>query len=470
MSSFDTSTLMNEVRAIVNSDTDNYAWYYEARVVVGDVYYNAYKLISMDTVRDYRGSYSDRIVVELAMPGGQFVKNILPYKEDIKVQIMRIPRNTQFHGKVRNSLHAMRTYRATIIDNMMPETASSDPSAKLDASAIDLMDLRRVSFQLQDIVMEQLRLITIGTIGRAATPTDIVKALVTQGSALVKTDIENSVKGVSMIEADNTEIQKHLIIPPSTLLVDLPDLVQNDLCGLYSAGLGFYLQNLQWYLWPLYDCKRYDRSLKKLTIILAPKNRFPGLEKTYRVTANQVIILITGGAEHLDDTEAKLLNEGNGIRYADTRRTIEGFGSVKDNRVVAHRSHNANEFVGVPRANGLNNVRTIKATSNIYRETSKLASRKGSAMIANWHNSDPDLIVPSMACQVIFERKGMPVTLDATILGTQTYTYTADGGINTKQHFTNTALSLFVDKDLPEFKEYVAQSNVEQYNRPLESN
>lgn len=466
MNTYETSTLVNEAVSIVNSDADNEAWFYEARIVIGNKYVEAYKVIDIDILRDYGVSFADKTVIELALPAGTFLKDILPYKEDLKIELTNHPLSTQF-GRKKNSTITVKTYRATLIQTESPETASSNPLAKLSAEAINQMGIRRVQFQLQDIAMEQLRLIQMGTIVRQATPTALVKGLITQGSRLINVADEHAIKGVTMVEADNDEVQQHSIIPHGTRLVDIPDMVQNKLCGIYSSGLGFYLQDSMWYLWPLYNLARFDSNARKVTIILIPEDRFPGLEKTYRTTANQLIILITGGSNHFDDTEAQLTNHGNGVRYADNRKLLEGFGKVKGNKVVAHRSNNGSEFVGVERASGLNHVATVKSSNNIYRETSALAARKGSKMLAIWQNSNPDLITPAMACQVIFERNGLPVTLAATIVGTHTYVSTVDGTLNNQRHLTNTALSLFVDKNLPELKEYVQNSNVDQYSTPL---
>lgn len=466
MSSFDVSTLINEVNSIIGSVGDNPTWYYEAAVLVGENQFTAYKVVSIDSVRDYGTSYADKVIIELTLPGGTFLHDILPFKEDLRVMLVKRTQSTLF-GIETDKPIKQTIFRATLLQTESPLIAGSEQAAKAGRDAINLMDIRRVSFQLQDIVMEQLRLVTFGTVFREIRPTDLLKGLFSRTGDFVKVDQENSIKGVTMVEADNHEVQNHMVIPHSTKLIDIPDLLQSELCGIYSAGLGFYLQNKMWYIWPLYNFKRFDKTVKTVTIILIPSNKLQGVEKTYRTTKNQVIIIVTGGSIHSDNSEAKLLNEGNGVRFPDSRKMIEGFGAVKGNKVVADRGANGSQFIGVPRVSKLNVVQSGKMSNNIYNETSKLASRAGSQMMVNWQNSDPDLISPAMACQVIFERGGLPVTLDACIIGSHSQVSSPETSVSSKRHLTNTVLSLFVDKNLPELKEFAATGKVDQYSKPL---
>lgn len=466
MSSFDISTLVNEISSIVGAPGDNPTWYYEAAVLVGENQFTAYKVISMDTLRDYGTAYADKIILELTLPAGTFLHDILPFKEDLRVLLVKRTQSTLF-GIETDKPIKQTVFRATLLQTDSPLVASSEQAAKAGRAALNLMDIRRVSFQLQDIVMEQLRLVTFGTVFREIRPGDLLKGLFSRTSDFVKVDQENSIKGVTMVDADNVEMQNHLVIPHSTKLIDIPDLLQSELCGIYNSGLGFYLQNKMWYLWPLYNFKRFDKAAKTVTIILIPSNKLQGVEKTYRTTQNQLIIIVTGGTIHSDNSEAKLLNEGNGVRFPDSRRMIEGFGAVKGNKVVADRGANGSQFVGVPRVSKLNVVQSGKMSNNIYNETSKLASRAGSQMMVNWQNSDPDLLTPAMACQVIFERDGLPVTLDACIVGSHSQVSSPETSTASKRHLTNTVLSLFVDKNLPELKEFAQSGKVDQYSRPV---
>lgn len=463
MTTFDRSTLINEVDAILRSPKDKHTWFYTAIILIGDKQFNVYKVINVDILRDYATDYADKTIIELALPTGTFLHEILPYKEDLKLLVTKVTQST-YHGLPTEEPEKAKVYRATLIQTESPTSAGTNHVAKAGKNSIDLMDISTVSFQLQEVVLEQLRLITFGGVFRQMRPGDIVRGIFSRGEDFVKMDDENSIKGVTMVDPDNMEMQDHVVIPHDTKLIDIPDVIQNDRCGIYSAGLGFYLQDLMWHIWPLYNFKRFDRSAKTITIIMIPSNKLQGVESTYRTTANQIIIIVTGGSTHSDDSESKLLNRGNGVRFPDSRKMLEGFGEVNGNKVVANRGTNGSQFVGVPRTSKLNHVPTGKMSENIYKETSNLASRAGSKMMANWQNSNPDLISPSQPVQVIIERNGLPIVMDACVIGSHTFVSSPESSVASRRHLTNTVLSLFVDKTSAEIKAHAAGLKVKQFN------
>jgi len=461
------TTLVNEVGLILNQAAKPVHYYWEAAIIAGGQVYPAYKVMSIDVRRDYANNYADQIMIELYIGGGTYARNIVPYKEDLKVLLVRNP-----IGEVNNGVRPEegifhQTFRGTLLQKDQPATAGDDPLMTADPVVGDLVSMRRIQIQLQDLSLEQIRLITVGTVVGNCKPADPILYFLSQAGKSINVDKENQIRGVTMIPANNQEVQDHIVIPQQTSLLELPDYIQNVCCGVYNAGLGFYLQKQMWYVWPLYDLTRFDTYQQTVTVIVVPKNRLNSVERTYRTTANQVIILGTGGARHVDATEDAIANQGNGVRFADSRKMLESFAEVKGNKAVAKRSYNNSEFVGINRASGLNNIPNGGFNNNIYYETSQLASRKGSIIEVIWQNSEPDLITPDKPFQVIVAKDGLPQIMRATVLGTHTYIDGGDNGIKNNRHMSKTSIWLFVDKDLPELKEFEATTKVDQYSSPL---
>lgn len=461
------TTLANEVATIINQTERPVHFYWEAAIVAGGKVYPAYKVMNIDVRRDYEKNYADEIMVELYIGGGTFARNIVPFKEDIKVILFRNP-----IGEVNNGVRPEdgiyhQTFRGTLLQKDQPTTAGTDPVMGADAATGDLVSMRLIQIQLQDLSLEQIRLITVGTVIGNCKPADPIMYFLSQAGKSINVDKDNQIRGVTMIPANNVEVQDHIVIPQQTSLLELPDYIQNVCCGVYNAGLGFYLQKQMWYVWPVYDLTRFDTYQQTITIILVPDNRLNSIERTYRTTANQVIILATGGAIHTDASEDAIANQGNGVRFADSRKMLESFAEVKGNKAVAKRSFNNSEFVGIKRASGLNNIPNGGFNNNIYYETSQLARRKGSILEVNWQNSNPDLLTPDKPVQVIIAKDGLPQIMPAVMLGTHTYYTSGDNGFKSNRHMSNTGIRLFVDKDLPELKEYEATTNVDQYSQPL---
>lgn len=460
------TTLVNEINAVLNSGVKPVHFYWEAAILAGGKLHAPRNLVSIDIICDYAGAYADEMLLTVTIGGGTFSREIVPFKEDLKVILFKNP-----IGEVTDNLDveggsAQQEFRATLTEVPTETTQPATPQNQ-DVETGNLVSLRTVTLALQDASLEQLRTMTFGTTVRRTTPAQVLRAFVTQVSKSINVDLTNKIKGITMVPEHNTEARDHIVIPHGTPLFSLADYLQDKAGGIYGSGLGFYLRKDMWYVWPLYDLSRFDTTPKTVTFILLPANQFNSVERTFRTTANQLIVLITGGATHQDNSEQQLMNAGNGVRFTDSRRVIEGFGEVKDNRVVAKRSFNNSEFVGVERSTGLNNVAARGPTNNVYSETSRLAKGKGSLMTVHWQNSDPDLLRPDMPAQVIYLDGEMPKTLNASLLQAHTFISSPTNTLTDHRHTSSTAVTLFVDKDLPEFKDYEATTNPAQPTQSL---
>jgi hypothetical protein len=213
-----------------------------------------------------------------------------------------------------------------------------------------------------------------------------------------------------------------------------------------------YLYRQIWYVYPLYDLTRFDESIQTLTLINVPTNQFPGVEWTFRKTASQIIALVTGEVKHFDRTEAKMMNEGNGTRWLDARRVVDGFAdtSAGENKATVMRAENNNEFLSETRNSGLNNVTmsTARITANKFAEASKLAQRAGAEIQCLWENSDMGAIFPGMPVKYLYIKDDRVQELTGIVLGADHYVQTHGKGITETRHRTDTVLHLFVSREL----------------------
>lgn len=439
-----------EITRILNSLDTNVHFYWSAKVTTAEGTISPLQLISIDIDRDFVNNYADNVIVRLVFGQGTYAHRIAPFKNDLKITLTRIALGAKGAADLKVGSDVEETFRATLID-VRQEKTSIQHSAMGDQFSGDMLGIRYVDFQLQDLCLEQVRIYSLGSSFRNAVPGDVLKGILTRASQDIKVDAVSAIKGVEMIEYSNKEVFDHVIIPHGTPLTKIPDYIQNEAGGIYSTGLGFYLFKGWWYVWPLYDLMRHDKTAESVTVMLLPPNFLNGSERTYRITAKQVIILATGEAIHVDTSEGQLYNEGNAIRYADPRKLISGFGEVENNKVVANRANNNSEYLGVDKKTGFVNAKLSdrRATRNSYRESSKLAIRNGSLMMLTWQNSNPDLIKPNVPINVMYVDNGLPVSLKATLMGVQTQVRGLNPGVTNNQYQTITVLKLFVERELP---------------------
>lgn len=312
------------------------------------------------------------------------------------------------------------------------------------------MDILYVKFQLTDPLVERLRMESVGGIFPDTSCADLLSFLLTDINQKLQLDEENKIEGVDFFEPTLKEKQKQIVLPHATRFVEAPDFLQSKVGGIYNAGLGFYLQKKHWYVYPLYDLTRFDKSLKTLTLVNVPKNRMPGAEVTYRTTGNQVIALITGATKFRDDSESQILNEGNGVRFLDARKLMDGFSETSKNRTTILRANNNNEFVAEQRKTGLNNVHAspVRITSNNFVELSRLAQRAGAPFQCVWENSNPDLLYPGMPVKYMYVVNGEVKEALGVLIRAHHNIGTYAPGAKSKRYVSNSVLTVFIDRKI----------------------
>lgn len=445
------TALWSEISGVYN-DTKTVRKYYHwtLEVIANGAVYESLKVISTDIDRDYVGSYADKIMVVAVFPKGTFEHLIMPYKDNLLCTMKGTPIG-QVTGEVStNQPLPSQQMRGTLIDTGSAILDGNDPYVQ-DIKAADLNSFSVVRMQLVDLTVEQLRMKSVGGIFRNTKPGDALRTAMLHAISDLKLTKDQTPAGVTMVDPDNTAVRDHIVIPSDRSFLDLPDHIHHNCGGIYSTGMGFYLQNTMWYVYPAYNIKRFNKAKKTITFINLPKNRFIEAEKTYRSTPNQTIVLVTGDTASLDNTESMILNEGNGVRYTDANKIIDGFGKAANNVYEIQRAKNNSEFIVEKRDTGYNHVPVSRKriTSNGYVEMSKMSLRGSRHMIVTWENSDPSLIEPGMPCKFVYLVNDKVMETEGLVIGAHTYTHMKGKGLSDGRHVSKTAVKLLVDKSVP---------------------
>lgn len=442
---FEESSLFREVTDILQSGDKpvHYAW--RGEIHIGDKTFTPLRIVSIDRVSDYESRYADEIFLLLAIPTGTYAFQIYPHNDNIDITLYRQPLNEV--GDVLDEDQPVQSERftATLIDTGDPILhANGVVSASEDA--LNLADFVEVYFQLVDKSLEQLRMVMIGGNYRNVTTEDVIKGILNKESAALKLDEKTKVKGVDMVTASNQTVRQHIVIPQGTPLVRLPQYVHESCGGVYSSGMGYYLQNQYWYVYPCFDITRFNSTDKTLTIINVPTARLPSIERTYKTLGDNTTIIATGEVRYLDDSEVQQLNFGNGARFTDASKMIESFVTVKGNKATASRAKNNSEVVTTERANGNNYVRIGKnpINANVFVEYSSLARRQGGIVGLVWENSNPSAIYPGMPIKLFYLKHDEIIELDGVVLKAHHYTHTREPGLIATRYISDTILSVFV--------------------------
>lgn len=423
----------------------HYLWVCEIHTPVDT--FEVYRLLSIDIDRDYVDAYSDNVRIEVAIPNGQYTHRILPYRNNITVTLQKRPIGELTEEEDMEASVSRFRMRAVLDEESNP-LAEGNLEYSTKEETADHMGIVEVSFQLLDLAIEQLRLKTTGTIVRDAVPGEALQALLSRMSKSIKVPEDAAVKGVDLVEPDNQNIRQHVVIPQGTKVINLPGYIQRYAGGIYNKGMGYYLQQGIWYLYPQFALDRFDKTGRTLTVITLPTNRYPTLDRTYRSEGGKVIVLSTAKVTFHDDSEVLQLNQGNGVRYVDSSRVLESTVEVSKNKALIRKEDRAAEYLLQERADGQNTAffSEERITDNHAYQASLLARRAGTHVEVNWENSNPDLIYPGMPVRYHYYEEDVVRTLNGIVIRAYSYIASAGQGIGSRRHRSITNLVLFLEK------------------------
>jgi hypothetical protein len=441
------SALMMEVEQIINSGAKPVHHTVSAEILVTatGITVTPLKVTGVDLMRNYLDSYSDELIVELQIPAGVYSKYVYPYKNAIDVTLTYTPLHEASDVTDEDSAPQSETFTATLIDKGSPVLEQNGFNAPSQFN-LDLTNISTVHFQLVNKALEQMRMIDVGQIFRGTTVDDAIKTMLTLASQTTTVNGQRTVQGTTMVKSANPTVRQHIVIPHGVKLVDVPQYIQKNCGGVYNAGMGYYLQGNQWYVYPALDTTRFNTAQKTVTIINVPQNKFPDIERTYRLAGGNLVVLAAGNVKFRDPSNHNQLNFGNGIRFSDASKFMGGFAALGDNTALASRGGNNNEFVAAKRPNGNNNVHLSgnPITSNALEEYSQLARAMGSVITMEWQNSSPDLITPGLPAQVLYLDDEQIQTLTGVVTGAHSYTQLRGQGMTATRYVTHTVLNIFI--------------------------
>ncbi len=444
---FEQSGLMFEVNTIINQGPKPVQFQINAQVTVNTTNqtFTPLKVTTVDTKRNYLDGYSDVLIVEMSFSAGTYSKLIYPYKNNLDVTLTMTPL-LETGDQVDTSQTPMtETYSATLIDTGSPVMEQNGFNAPSQYN-LDLSSMVPVHFQLVNKALEQMRMVDVGQVFRSCNVGDAIKTILTLASQSTTVNGQRTVQGVTMEASANTDTREHVVIPHGVKLVDAAKYIQKFAGGVYNAGMGCYLQGNQWHVFSALDTTKFATSESTLTVINLPQNKYTNVERTYRQGGGQLFVLATGNVKFRDPSNQHQLNLGNGIRFSDATKFMGNFAQLGDNKALASRGANNNEFIGLSRPNGNQNVHRSDnpINANSLEEYSKLARAMGSVITMEWQHSNPQLITPGLPTQILYLDEDQIQTLNGVVVGVHHFTQMVGNGFSTARYGTSTVLSIFV--------------------------
>jgi hypothetical protein len=409
------------------------------------------KMISIDTIADFEKGFADELVLSAMFVRSDYEQYIYPNRDVLQITVVRTPIGVVTDSVDTGKSPQAQVFKATLVNPVNQTIAIGDGGYSGNDKYTNLT-LMELDFQLLELPVEQLMMMTVGGIYRKTTPAAVLKSALTQFCHnLQGLDTSSQIVGVDMYPVpvpqgqSAPKVREHIIIPHGTRLVCLADHIQEKEGGIYDTGIGCYYRKNNMYVCPPYDVTRFQKVKRTMTILIVKSAEMPGMDCTYRVDGDAVTIVANGSFKHLDGVDHTAVNQGGGARFAKAQSLLDGFtdgtskGEANSQKVMAG-------FVANARDDGKNYVpfSQNRITDNAPHELSKLAQRAGQRVQLNWQRADISLILPYMPVRLLYESGGLLYEFTGTVLNCQGNVHPDQPGMTASRYYQDVAMTLFL--------------------------
>lgn len=367
--------------------------------------------------RNYANAFGDKHYVTVMMGKGDYNFDIHPQRDSLSVDITSVP-TFNSRGGVRTDTDGelVKRYRAVLLNQKDPSVEDTTHYRAMKHT-LNISDIVVVELELFDEAVHQIRMATTGGIYRDKAPMEVLRETLQNTLNLVSTDNRQIISSIIEMPGFNETKRKQVVVPP-TRVVDLAQYLQVKEGGVYSTGVGCYLQDNTWHVFCPYNIKLYQKTSKTLSITLMNSNDFDG-ERTYCVSGDSVTVLTSTDRSVLDEGMSSQLNGSTGHRFINADTLMDGFATTSANKTTISRKTNLYEFSGEKMMDGLNNIQWAEkgASSNPFQYYSELAKQSGRIITVTWNHGDTDLLEPGMSVKIKAPSHDDIATYQGTLLG-----------------------------------------------------
>lgn len=442
-------TLMKEeIIEIKNSPSYALRYRIECKIITPTHQYKALFVDSFALLRDYMNKFSDVLSITAVFGKGTIIHGILPHAKELEALVTLKPLNGKGEPVEAGNIPINEyQYKAVLYENPQ-DIIKANVGSNHDEKTGNIEDIGYLQLQLINPLQESVRVKTFGGVIRNCNAMDAIRAILTKYSKDEKLDVKHQLKGVDVQDGYAKDIKNHILIPHLSPVIRIPKLIENFVGGIYSTGMQYYLQGNYWYVWSPYNTARYGKDVFSMTVFNIPENKLAEIEKTFRITSNQLIILSTGKVDFKPIEEKELLNNPAGVRFVDSRNVVGGFGEVNDNKLMIDAKKNINEVMD-PSIRELNNKNfvnesNVRITDKYLLEYSEMAKRKGAFLQFVWENSADNLIFPGMPLRFIYMNDKQPYQVYGTVVAVDSKFMTETQGAMQRSFRNKTVVSCFV--------------------------
>ena len=370
-------------------------------------------LNSLYIYRDYVENMSDYIEVQLTIPHGTYVYDV--YNELGNIEVTLTTRK-QLHLNDKPFFRTER-YKAVYILEKNTTIATTVNQTKEDLNqGLPVV----ITLQLLDRSAETVRVKTTqGSFGKAVNPKNkdmsiksFMKSLICEECDKILIENKQAIDSVYIEEPDNQEPLKGVTLSSGTRVVELPEYLQTKNIGVYSGGIGNYIQNFgsdpytyqkTFFVYSLYNPKKYDSSEYKILMYSPASSGMSIMDHTYTYQDKILKVLPHTITKIHGSKETNMMSTGSGFRTSNANSYMKKPVTMTVSGPVFERNQLNTEVVYKDRKDNLNFAPNASVSTNVFALSAEILSKRGSYVPVELSNVDHDFIYPAAACKISYE-------------------------------------------------------------------
>lgn len=442
MSVLNDASLYNKLRELQNTKAKPVVWNWKAEFIVNNKIYAVQNVVSLDQFMDFDKNHTDVVFLQINIQPSLYSEVLIPNKEKLQLKLTKELQSNQRSNDKPNKSFSWQ-YNAFLTESASPHVMSNERDVD-DNTSNDLSNIIKITVQLVDRNFYEFRLHENAGVFRGKnTVNDIIIGLLSQP---LKT---NGMKGlnVTMIPSDNKKQYFQMTIPQGIRLLKIPDYIQEKY-GVYGTGIGCYLKNDFWYIYPLLNHQKFNNTVKTAVIVNVPPRDMLANENSYFEDSDTVTIFTSGDTYHIDQSEKVLNNIGRGFRYAIASNLLDTFCDEDEEGAYIPEKRNRVTINAEESSTGFENITVLpqRLTDNPWLYLSQIAVGLASLLTINWDYANIDLLYPGMPCKLLYKHKKVVQAVHGTLIKIEANTSSKTNLPTDKKYITSAKLTIFCER------------------------
>lgn len=416
---YEDTTLYLDVQKILKNSPGTHLFDYKGMIhtPVEDV--GVWEIKELESERNYKANVGGITAIKFRVGLGDYVSRIYPHRYNLEFTLTKTPMAENGQKMKANEAVIVRRYKLIFNPDKNPPVGASDLQM-IQTHEMNTVDMPELQVELLDRGLEPLRIKTTSGVFPKCDMERFIRATLGYESQQIRVDGKPVIDALDIVTPDNQDTIDHIVVPAGTHLSAVPTMVQESQ-GVYNGAIGTYFQEYRgkktWFVYPLYNSSRFDKTEYKAIFYAAPQEKLPQIDRSYWEDGNILKIIVSAQRMYRDSAELSMMNLGSGYRMSEARSMMTKPCELTEDGPVANRSRLNHEVITKNRDDGVNYAPMSDIpSSNPFMQRSRVMAHSTAQIDFVWENGNEDLLYPGMPCKYVYLSEGEPVSLKGTLL------------------------------------------------------